>query len=280
MRRFLAPVAALVVSVVAVGCLQQVEGTGRTQLLLTNAEQENQLGAEAYKDVLQKEPRANDPEGQAMIERVGRRLAAVAPDRGFQWEFNLIESKDMNAFCLPGGKVAFYTGLLPLCQNEAAVATVMGHEIGHAIARHGGERMTQASIAQNAQGALSAWLDSKQTSPAVNSIAQMAFGAGAQVGVLLPFSRKHESEADELGLQYLAAAGYDPEEAVKFWQRFAQATGGGGKEGGIGAYLSTHPQSGDRAKALQKELAKAKQLYAQAKEKHGIGALVPAKYRK
>src|SRR4051812_19527001 len=259
-RRFLAPIAALILSVVAVGCLQQVEGTGRTQLLLTDPAQENQMGLEAYKDVLAKEPRANDPEGQAMIERVGKRLAAVAPDRGFQWEFNLLESKDMNAFCLPGGKVAFYTGLLPLCQNEAAVATVMGHEIGHAIARHGGERMTQASIAQGAETALSGYLQSKQYSPAMNSIAMAAFGAGAQVGVLLPFSRKQESEADDLGLQYMAQAGYDPEEAVKFWQRFAQATGGAGKDGGIGAYLSTHPQSGDRAKALQQELPKAKQL--------------------
>nr|MBA3847035.1 M48 family metallopeptidase [Planctomycetota bacterium] len=208
------------------GCLQKVEGTGRQQFLITSAEQENQLGAQAYGEVLSTERPSTDAEGNAMIQRVGQRLAAVAPDRGFQYEFTLIESDQMNAFCLPGGKVAFYTGIMPLCQNEAGVATVMGHEIAHAIARHGGERMTQGQLASGAQALLGTYLQTQEYTPAVSQLASAAFGIGLNVAAILPFSRKHELEADELGLTYMAKAGYDPAEGVKFWERFGQVAGG------------------------------------------------------
>ncbi|HYE05967.1 MAG TPA: M48 family metallopeptidase [Planctomycetota bacterium] len=262
----------------ATGCLQKVEGTGRQQFLITSAEQENQLGAQAYGEVLATEKPSTDPEGNAMIQRVGKRLAAVAPDRGFQYEFTLIESEQMNAFCLPGGKVAFYTGILPLCQNEAGIATVMGHEIAHAIARHGGERMTQGQLAAGAQALLGTYLQTQEYTPEVSQLASAAFGIGLNVAAILPFSRKHELEADELGLQYMAMAGYDPAEGVKFWERFGQVAGG--DAGGVQKYLSTHPATGDRAEAFRQQMPKAQALYAKAPEKHGAGAPVPARFRK
>ena len=277
MRRVATTLAACVLSAAAVGCFNRVEGTGRTQLLLTSAEQENQLGAQAYGEILGQEKKSTDAEAAAMIQRVGKRLAAVAPDHGFEWEFTLIESDQMNAFCLPGGKVAFYTGILGLCRNEAGIATVMGHEIAHAIARHGGERMSQAMAAQGLGTAFQAWLEGRDSSPALTQGAMLAFGAVAQVGVMLPFSRTHELEADEMGLEYMAKAGYDPKEGVEFWERFAQVAG---SDGGIAKYFSTHPASGDRAAAFREQMAAAQKHYAAAPQKLGAGAPVPAKYRK
>ncbi len=279
MRRLSMFLAAFALALSSTGCLQKVEGTGRTQLLMTSAEQENQLGAQAYGEMLATERVSTDVEGNAMIQRVGQRLAAVAPARGFEWEFKLIESDQMNAFCLPGGKVAFYTGIMPLCENEAGIATVMGHEIAHAIARHGGERMSQGQLASGAQAALAGWLQNQEYSPAVSQLASAAFGIGVNVAAILPFSRKHELEADELGLQYMASAGYDPAEGVKFWERFGKATGST-ESGGVQKYLSTHPASGDRAAAFREQMAKAQGLYAKAPEKLGAGAKVPAKFSK
>jgi metalloendopeptidase OMA1, mitochondrial len=235
--------------------------------------EENQMGADAYKEVLASEKRCTDAEANALIERVGKRLAATVPGgEKFAWEFTLLESEQINAFCLPGGKVAFYTGILAYCQNEAAVAAVMGHEIGHAVARHGGKRMTQGVILGGAQMALGEVLKAKGYSESTTNLSLAAAGGLAQVGVVLPFSRGHELEADSMGLEYMAKAGYDPQEAVAFWQRFA-ALGSGGP-----AFLSTHPQSEDRAKALGQQMAKAKEQYAAAAQKHGLGAKVPAKY--
>lgn len=235
--------------------------------------EENQMGADAYKEVLASEKRCTDAEANAMIERVGRRLAAVVPGgEKFAWEFTLLESEQVNAFCLPGGKVAFYTGILAYCQNEAAVAAVMGHEIGHAVARHGGKRMTQGVILGGAQMALGEVLKAKGYSETTTNLSLAAAGGLANVGVVLPFSRGHELEADAMGLDYMAKAGYDPQEAVAFWQRFA-ALGSGGP-----AFLSTHPQSEDRAKELAKLMPKATQHYAAVAQKHGLGAKVPAKY--
>ncbi|MFM2089535.1 MAG: repeat-containing protein YfgC precursor [Planctomycetota bacterium] len=250
-----------------------VDGTGRSQMLLTSPAQENELGAKAYAEIKAKERRSDDPVATALIERVGGRLAAVAPGKGFQYEFLLIESPTINAFCLPGGKVAFYTGILGWCGNEAAVAAVMGHEIGHAIARHGGERMSQQMAAGVAGGVLAAALQAKGVQPTTRTLSMAAFGLGSQLGVMLPFSRHHETEADELGLMYMAQAGYDPEEAVRFWTRFGQLTSG------TPSFLSTHPASADRAAHLQALLPKAKALYAAAPRKHGLGETLPARYK-
>jgi predicted Zn-dependent protease len=241
---------------------------------LYSPQDENKMGLDAYQDVLKNEKKSTDAEGIAMVQRVGKRLAAVVPGGDqFQWEFNLLESDTVNAFCLPGGKVAIYTGILPYCQNEAALAAVMGHEIGHAVARHGGKRMTQGVIMGGVQTALGEVLKAKGYSESTSTMALAAAGGLAQVGVVLPFSRGHELEADSMGLEYMAKAGYDPQEAVQFWTRFAKLGSSGP------AFLSTHPQSDDRATKLGERMTEAKQWYAGASVKSGLGAQVPAKYR-
>jgi metalloendopeptidase OMA1, mitochondrial len=244
-------------------------------LNIYSVEEENKMGLDAYSEVKTSEKISKDKEAIALINRVGKRLAAVVPDGGsYAWEFTLLESEQVNAFCLPGGKVAFYTGILAYCQNEAAIAAVMGHEIGHAVARHGGKRMTQGLVMGGAQMALGEILKAKGVNSTTANLSLAAAGGLAQVGVVLPFSRGHESEADLMGLEYMAKAGYDPEEAVKFWQRFATLGSSGP------AFMSTHPQSDERAKQLNDQMPNAKNWYAGAKEKFGLGATVPAKYLK
>ena len=275
MRRPLALGSALAFAIAATACgVQRVEGTGRTQLVLFSDQQMNQLGATAYQEVLASEKKSSDAEAQAMVERVGRRLAAVAPDRKFTYEFTLIESDQVNAFCLPGGKVAIYTGILSYCKNEAGLAAVMGHEIAHAIAEHGGERMSQGVLVQGAQMGLAVALEAKGVSPSTQNLFMTGAGLGAQVGVLLPFSRKHESEADYLGLIYMAKAGYDPKESVSFWERFATLDGGGGPD-----FMRTHPASAERAKDLQGNMGQAMAHYEVHQDKQGAGQAVPARYR-
>jgi len=245
----------------------------RKPLILTSQAQENKLGEDAYKDVLSKEKRSTDAQATAMLERVGKRLAAAAPDMGFKYEFVLLESKTVNAFCLPGGKVAVYTGILPYCQDEAGLATVLGHEIAHAIARHGGERMTQGMVAEGLGAGLDLLLKEGGASDTARKLAGGAYGAGAQVGILLPYSRKHELEADYLGLQYMSKAGYDPRLAPEFWKRFASAGSN------VPTFLSTHPNSADRAEKLGQAVPAAMALY-EASAKYGAGERVPAKYAK
>jgi metalloendopeptidase OMA1, mitochondrial len=247
----------------------QVDGTGRRQLLLTSAAQENQLGAQAYAEIRQQEKPCTDAATVAFVTRVGQRVAAAAPDKGFTYEFTVLDSDTINAFCLPGGKVAVYTGILPLCANEAGLAAVLGHEIAHAIARHGGERMSQQYAQQIGGVTLAAMLEAKGVQPTTANLAMTAYGVGSQIGVMLPYSRNHELEADRLGLMYMAKAGYDPQEAVAFWQRFA-GLGNGGTPG----FLSTHPASDDRARALTALLPEARTLYEHS-SKFGAGAAVP-----
>jgi len=256
-----------------VSCMQQVEGTGRTQFMLYSDAEMTQLGTSAYQETLSTEKRSTDAVAIAMLERVGKRLAAVAPDRKFAYEFTLLDSQSINAFCLPGGKVAVYTGILGYCKTEAGLAAVLGHEIAHAIANHGGERMSQGVLVEGTQTALGTYLQAKGASASTLSMGMAAFGMAGQLGVLLPFSRKHESEADYLGLIYMAKAGYDPTEAVQFWQRFATLDAGGQP-----AWLGTHPPSEQRAKDLTAKLAEANRHYAAAAEKHGVGEMVAVRY--
>lgn len=254
------------------GCSDSVQRYADKVNIYSEGE-ESQMGVSAYQEVLKSEKRSTDAEATAMIERVGKRLAAIVPGGDkFQWEFTLLESDQVNAFCLPGGKVAFYTGILPYCQNEAAVAAVMGHEIGHAVARHGGKRMSQGVILNGATATLGEVLKAKGYSESTTNLSLAAVGGLTNVGIVLPFSRGHELEADAMGLDYMAKAGYDPQEAVAFWQRFATLGSSGP------AFMSTHPQSEDRAKELAKRLPKASEYYAAAAQKHGLGAKVPAKY--
>ncbi len=273
MFRPLLCLAAFLLTWSAVACVQRVEGSGRTQLAIYSDQQMNTLGTQAYLTILKDEKVSQDAEANAILQRVGQRLAAVAPNRWFLYEFTLLESATINAFCLPGGKVAVYTGILGLCDNEAGLAAVLGHEIAHAIANHGNERMSQGVLIQGAQQGLAAWMQSSGVKPTTINLGMTAFGLGSQIGVMLPFSRRHELEADALGLDYMAKAGYDPAEAVAFWQRFATLD-----DASTPGWLRTHPVSNDRARALQNRLPSARQAYAAAPQKYGAGEKLPARY--
>lgn len=171
---------------------------------------------------------------------------------GYRWEFNLIDSKEANAWCMPGGKIVFYTGILPICQSDAGIATVMGHEIAHALANHGQQRMSAGMLQELGAEALSVATSNKTQE--AQQLFQMAYGGGSQVLGMLPFSRSHESEADKIGLTLMAIAGYDPNEAVSFWSRMA----GGASGGGQAEFLSTHPSSQTRIANLKKLIPEAR----------------------
>ena len=245
------------------GC-SSVPETGRKRIMLVTADQEQKLGLDAYHEVLAKEKRSGDQRMTAVVERVGRRIAVVANQPDFQWEFALLESKEVNAFCLPGGKIAVYTGLLPVAKNEAALAAIVGHEVAHAIARHGGERISQQMSVEVIEGLLSTGLG--RASPLVREGAMQAFGVGSQVGVLLPYSRTHENEADRIGLLYAARAGYDPREAIALWQRM-EAVG----KTRPPEFLSTHPREARRIERLQELMPEAMKAYDANPNHYGLG---------
>lgn len=182
-----------------------------------------------------------------MVQRVAKKIAAAC-EEDFKWEARLLKADDIpNAFCLPNGRIAIYTGILPVTQNEAGLAVVMGHEVAHAVLRHGGKRMTQGSIMQGAMTAIDAGLGMAQMEAGTKGTVMAALGMGANVGVILPFSREHESEADIEGLRYAIRAGYDPEEAPKLWERMAKLGSGSSQP----EWLSTHPGSEARAQKLR-----------------------------
>lgn len=245
----------LMSAVLWTGC-STVPVTGRSQLNLMSESQEMQLGLTSFDQMKKEVPTSQDVYAKALVEKVGKKIAAVAgPDMpNAQWEFVVFESKEANAFCLPGGKVGVYTGILPITKDEAGLATVLGHEVAHAVARHGGERMTEAMGLQ----LLGAAADSATAQTKYHSYVVAGYGLGSQVGVALPHSRMQESEADRIGLTYMAKAGYDPEQAVKFWERFAafnQQQGGSEQMW----FLRTHPLDEDRIKQLQQWIPEAKE---------------------
>ena len=245
----------------ALSC-SKVPLTGRRQLSLIPDSQINALSFQNYRDVINESRIVTSTEEARLVKSVGKKIS-YAVERymkekglekqisGFKWEFNLIDDETVNAWCMPGGKVAFYTGIMPICQDEQGVAVVMSHEIAHAIAEHGNERMSQQLAAQMGGTALSVALQSKPA--ATQQLANTAFGLGAQYGVLLPFGRTQESEADELGLYFMAMAGYDVSEAVPFWQRMAAKGGQRPPE-----FLSTHPAPETRIRDIQKTIPKTK----------------------
>ena len=254
MKRHLAFV---LLSLLFAGCLTVPE-TGRRQVMLISSQQEMQLGFSAFQQVKKETPASRDPAITAMVQRVGRRIAAVAELPGAQWEFVVFDSKESNAFCLPGGKVGIYTGILPITKDEAGLATVIGHEIAHAVARHGAERMSEGLLLQTGGGLLGAGL--ANSDPRTRVLVLTAYGLGAKVGRELPHSRAQESEADRIGLIYMARAGYDPEAAVAFWQRFGEHNrqqGGGGTP----EFLRTHPLDTVRVQQLQQWMPEAKANY-------------------
>lgn len=231
--------------------------TGRSQFLMISGEEEIELGEEAYKKVLAESKLSGDQARTALLRRVGNRIAGVAGRPDYKWEFNLVENETPNAFALPGGKVAFYTGILKFTRDEAGMAVVMGHEVAHALAHHGAERMSTTILTQLGAAAVAQLLG--KGDPTVTDGINKAFGIGGQFGVLLPFSRKHESEADEIGLVLMAQAGYDPREAVKFWSRMAEGGGGAPPE-----FLSTHPSDKRRIRQIEGWLPKVMPVYRQA----------------
>ncbi len=239
--------------------------SGSKAFLLTSMSDENKQGEEAYSEILKTSKIVTNTKQAKMVETIGKRIAAVANQPDFEWEFKTIESEEPNAFCLPGGKVAVYTGIFKYAKNEAGLATVMGHEIGHALARHGGQRMSQQMATNVALAGLAAvglsGMDSNK-----KTIIMAALGAGATYGLILPFSRKHETEADEIGLKLMAKAGYDPRESVNFWDRFSQASAGKAPP----EFLSTHPNSENRRDHLQELIPGVLPDY-QASAKLGLG---------
>lgn len=252
------------------GACSTVPVTGRQQLNLIPDSEILSMSYTQYDQFLTENKKSTDAEKTAMIQRVGKRIQGAVEQYmrdtnnskqldGYEWEFNLVESEEVNAWCMPGGKVVFYTGILPVCKDEAGIAVVMGHEVAHAVAKHGSERMSQGLLAQMGGVALSEALKSKPEQ--TQALAMTAFGAGAQYGALLPFGRKQESEADHLGLIFMAMAGYDPKVAVPFWERMAA-----GKDAGAAPpeFMSTHPSDATRIANLQKLLPEAQKYYKPA----------------
>jgi predicted Zn-dependent protease len=240
--------------------------TGRNQLILIPESQVMALSLDQYDQFLAKHEVVKGTDAAQMVQRVGSRIQKAVTTylerngqadllNDYQWEFNLVKDKQVNAFCMPGGKVVVFTGILSITENESGLATVMGHEIGHAIARHGNERMSQGLVAQLGGVALGAALSSRPQE--TRELFMAAYGLGAQVGVLLPYGRLQETEADHLGLIFMAMAGYDPHQAVNFWQRMEsqkdQAT--------PPEFLSTHPSHATRIADIKNYLPTAMAYY-------------------
>ncbi|MFM8253118.1 MAG: M48 family metallopeptidase [Planctomycetota bacterium] len=244
--------------------------TGRKQMLLVPETQEVALGAAAFQDVVSKEPASQNQQYVEMVNRVGQRIAAAANKPDYQWEFKVVATSQQNAFCLPGGKVVVHEGILPICQTEAGLAVVMSHEVAHALARHGGERMTQSYAVDGAKQALSYFSQSQDQMR--QEMIMKAYGAASQYGFILPYSRKHESEADHIGLMLMAKAGYDPTEAPRFWQRFGQINAANKPT----EFFSTHPSDENRAAALITLLPEAQNVYQVAQQKYGSGEVIQA----
>ena len=230
--------------------------TGRSQLLLLSESAEVQMGLDAYRQVLAKAQVSTDPALNERVVRVGRRIAEATGRTDYQWEFKVIEDKKANAFCLPGGKVAVYTGILPVALDDAGLATVLGHEVAHAIARHGGERVSEGLLVQFGLAATQVALS--RSDPATVRQVTVLLGAGATVGLLLPWSRSQESEADHLGLIYMAKAGYHPSAARDLWMRMDEAARG---KGSPPEFLSTHPSAATRISQIEAWIPEALQYY-------------------
>lgn len=233
---------------------EQVPLTGRTQLVDMTREQEASLGLQSYQQILSQSRVLAYGEQVELVRAIGERLKQAAQvmdmDPGFEWEFNVIESDQANAFALPGGKVAVYTGLLPIAENVDGLSAVMGHEIAHAIARHGAERMAYQKLAQ--LGTMAAGMTLGDMDFQTQRMVMGALGAGAQYGLLMPFSRSHESEADYMGLIFLARACFDPREAPRLWERMGKTGGEGPPE-----FMSTHPSSETRIRQFEEWMPEA-----------------------
>jgi predicted Zn-dependent protease len=240
--------------------------TGRKQLNLIPQSEMLSMSFQQYGDFLKTNTVTSNDQQVQLVRGVGVRIQKAVETyfaqkglsdalKDYKWEFNVVDSKEANAWCMPGGKVVVYTGILPITKTEAGLAVVMGHEIAHAVAEHGSERMSQEMLAQLGGMALSQALEKEPEK--TKNLWLGAYGLGAQYGALLPFSRTHESEADHLGLVFMGMAGYDPNEAVSFWTRMSQASAGQAPP----EFMSTHPSDQTRISDIQKELPEAMKYY-------------------
>lgn len=240
--------------------------TGRKQLSLLPESNMLSMSLDSYSKFLKENKVINSGKDAEMVKGVGGKIANSVNTflkqnkqanrvADFKWEFNLVESKEVNAWCMPGGKVAVYTGLMPVTQNESGLAVVMGHEIGHAVARHGNERMSQGLLQQLGGIGLAFALQNKPAE--TQNLFMQAYGAGSTIGVMLPFSRNQESEADKLGLVFMAMAGYDPNEAIAFWGRMEKKGG----SAGVPEFMSTHPSHATRINDIKKFMPTAIKYY-------------------
>ena len=239
--------------------------TGRNRVMLVSDNEVLASSLTQYNEYMGNATRSNDAVKTAMVQRVGKKIASATEqflkDNGlasevalYSWEFNLVKDDEMNAFCMPGGKIVVYEGILPLCNSDADLAVVIGHEVAHAVAKHSNERLSQQLLAQYGSAIVGMALSGR--SEAAQQLGQTVYGLGAEYGVMLPFSRKHESEADYMGLIFMAMAGYDPSVAITFWQKMAAAGGAG-----IPAILSSHPSDEKRIADIKKNLPKVEQYY-------------------
>lgn len=259
-------------SLLILGACKTVPLTGRKQVSLIPGSQMNAMAVNQYQQVLSESKVLRGTPEANMVNAVGQKISQAVEQylrqkghaemiKDFKWEFNLIEENVANAWCMPGGKVAFYTGILPICQDEAGIAVVMGHEVAHAIANHGSERMSQGLIQQ--YGGVALQVAIREQPEKTQGLYMAAYGIGSQYGAMLPFSRLHESEADEMGLVFMAMAGYDPREAPKFWERMAANSGGSQPP----EFMSTHPSNQTRIKDLNANMGEAMKHYLKTQSK-------------
>jgi predicted Zn-dependent protease len=250
------PWAALAVALAALAAAcETVPVTGRSQLQLISPAEETRLGVQSYQEIMKKSKLSTDATAVAMVRRVGGRIAEATGRSEYAWEYNLIDDNQANAFALPGGKVAVYTGILPITRDEAGLAAVLGHEVAHVTARHGGERVSQQLAVQGAASLLAGFAS---RDPATVRLVGSLLGAGASVGLLLPWGRAQESEADRIGLIYMARAGYDPRAARDLWVRMAEASRGRARPP---EFLSTHPSEATRIRQIEAWLPEAMRHY-------------------
>ncbi len=238
--------------------------TGRKQLNLVSNQEVLTLSLQQYQQFIKSAPISNDKKNTALVQKVGRNIANAVETylknngyadelSSYAWEFNLVKSADVNAFCMPGGKIVVYEGILPYTQDETGLAVVLGHEVAHAVAKHANERMSQQMVTEYGTAAIGTALGG--TSTGVQQAAAVAMGLGSQYGILLPYSRKQELEADKLGLIFMAMAGYNPSQAAAFWTRMSQ------QGTSTPEFMSTHPSDNTRIQQIEKDLPEAMKYY-------------------
>lgn len=255
-------IAVLSMAALLLGGCGSVPLTGRRQILLVSDEEVLSSSLTQYSDYMKTAAKSASKDGTAMVTRVGKRIAAATEQylrgnglaseiKNFSWEFNLVKDNQVNAFCMPGGKIVVYEGLMRIVGSDDELAVVLGHEVAHAVAKHSNERMSQQVMAQYGAAVLERALADK--SAAIRQAGNTVYGLGAKYGVMLPFSRKHESEADYMGLVFMAMAGYNPEVAVSFWQKMSAGSNNSTPE-----FMSTHPSDATRINEIKRYLPEVK----------------------